>query len=171
MNFQPVITPLRNAVVTYLNGLALAPLGTSQAVYDIYSSARTLTAGNGLLIVCPATLDPKIDSRGGSAQQRSVSIDVCVQYKMTTQGAAANIAELDPYMNEVEAIHAWMIDRVAAPADAAGETAGPVTLAYATGKGATARQVSYPHGAFLDQHMAQFRVFTSVLRIAFQVYV
>ena len=170
MNFQPVITPLRNAVVTYLNGLALTPIAAAQAVYDIYSSAKTLTAGNGLLIVCPATLDPKIASRG-AGQQRSISIDICLQYKMTTQGAAANIAELDPYMEEVEAIHAWMIDRVAAPADAAGETAGPVTLAYATGKGATARQVSYPHGAFLDQHMAQFRVFTSVLRIAFQVYV
>lgn len=124
----------------------LTPQIPVQAIYDITFNLKQLQGGQ--CIVVPAQKEPALLMRNGAlGQQNDIVIHAAVQYKYST---APSAAELDPYLNLIEQIETQVMGQKMS-------------------NGAWCISASYPHGLFLERHMTDFRVFTSVVALKFKL--
>lgn len=132
----------RDAVVRAITAAGSLPVKlTPVAIYDIAFGLQDLAGGR--LVVVQKDKSPVLASRG--AQQASkLTIDVAVQYKYATP----NTSEIDPYQNAAEQI-------------------GEILLAKPLDTGAVCVEFSFPHGAFLQEHIEKFGVFTCIVSLVF----
>jgi len=146
------ITATRDAVVTALNAASFftsfTPSITAVAIYDIYFNLQQLTSPR--VVVVPSKRLDEIITRA-SDQKIEVGIDVAVQIKYD----APTTTILDPYMGLAESICDFFKAKILTGA----------TL----GNGAVCLSVTWPHGPYLDKHMQDFRVFTSIVSLSFTV--
>lgn len=139
------VTAIRDSVVNKLktamgNG-SLKPALQAQAIYDLAWNLQQLAGGQ--LVVMPQTKSPQLANRAAN-QKDEVKIDVAVQYKYATPAAT----EVDPYLSMAEGI-------------------ADLFLGHNLDVGPTCLEASFPHGLFLQEHVKEFGVFTSVVTLTF----
>jgi hypothetical protein len=136
-----LVVSTRDALLDVLTRATLTPALTPVAVYDIMYGLKDLQGGR--LTIVPQTKLPKLLTRG-KVQRQEIKIDVAVQYKY----AAPIASELDPYQALAESI----ID---------------LFLGTTLSNGAVCIEGAFPHGLFIQEHIKQLRVFTSVVTLGF----
>ena len=143
-----VIAATRDMVVKAFNDAGLTPVLTALAIYDLTYTLAQLAGGR--VVVMPQTKEPQLSSRG-APQKNDVKIDLSVQYKFSTPQPS----EIDPYMGLVE--------------KAADLFLGSTLSSPDTTFTATCMEISFPHGAFLQEHIKE-HVFTSTLTLHFKIF-
>ena len=131
----------RDAVVRAITTGDLPVSLTPVPIYDIAFGLSDLV--DGRLVVVQKTKEPTLASRG-AVQVNRVSIDVAVQYKYSTPSTE----EIDPYQAAAEQIVDLLMGQ---PLDT----------------GAVCVEASFPHGAFIQDHIERFGVFTCIVSLVF----
>jgi hypothetical protein len=148
------VASTRDALVTAINSASPAftgsgtgvPIMIAEAIYDIYTKMETLPVGSGQIVVVPKTKKLTLMTRGGTLD-REITIDVAVQYHF----AQPIPSELDHYLALAENICEYF--------------ARPPNNQLSNGA-IVVDGSEHPH-LWVDDHMREKNVFTSVISLTF----